>query len=494
MEDRLILVTGATGYIGGRLVTALRKEGWKVRAMVRDPRKAKKRSQDWDGVEVVRGDVSKPATLVKALKGVSAAYYLVHSMTVSSRDFEARDLLGAENFASACETAGVERIIYLGGICSSERKLSSHLESRRQTGEALRSTSVPVTELRAAIIVGSGSASFEIIRDCVSRLPMMITPKWVRSKCEPIGIRQMLGYMVGCLDEPRTIGEILEVGGGEVLTYKEMLHQAAEEMGRKVKILTVPLLTPKLSAYWLNLVTSVPFRLALPLAEGLSNDVVCTDFRIREWIKVEPMTFRQTVRLALDRERAGTRETRWTDAAFGALMSFPGKEKKHFRDQRVYTTEASPESLFTVIESIGGKNRWFYGDWLWSLRGALDSILGGVGMRRGRVHPSRLQIGEPLDFWRVDDLEPGRLLVLRAEMKVPGIARLVFRIQPREDGDGSFLLQTAHFWPNGTAGVLYWWAVAPFHRFVFPGMAKGIIRQAERLDRFRAVDDDARGR
>lgn len=482
MDCQKILVTGATGYIGGRLVTALLRKGWSVRAMVRDTRKVKRRQNDWKNVDVVHGDVSRPKSLDKALKGISVAYYLIHSMTASSRDFEARDLLGAENFAHACEKAGVKRIIYLGGICPPNQKLSPHLESRRQTGEALRSTSVPVTEIQAAIIVGSGSASFEIMRDCVRKLPVMLTPRWLRSRCEPIGIRQVLDYLVGCLNEERTIGETLEVGGGEVLTYEEMLRQTAEIMNSKVRIIPVPVLTPHISAYWLNLVTSVPFRLALPLAEGLRNDVFCTDKRIRDWIKVDQMSFKETVALAIDREKKGERETRWTDAAFGVFNNFPSLERKHFRDQRVYTCEASPKALFYIIQSIGGRNGWYYSDWLWGLRGIMDWLLGGVGMRRGRDHPARLQIGDPLDFWRVDDLVPGKSLVLRAEMKVPGIARLEFKVQKREDGDGSFLLQTACFWPNGPAGVLYWWAVMPFHRFVFPGMARGIIRQAERID------------
>ena len=483
-----ILVTGATGYIGGRLVTWLVSEGRNVRAMARTPAKLDHRRGEWPGVEIAGGDVFDLESLDEALADVDTAFYLIHAMGGSGGDFASRDLLGAENFARAARRQGVRRIIYLGGLGNDDGTLSPHLRSRQMTGEALRSSGIPVTELRAAIIVGSGSASFEIIRDLVDRLPVMICPKWVRSRCEPIAIRQVLAYLAGCLDEPRTEGEILEIGGGEVMTYRRMLKQTADVMGRRVLIIDVPVLTPRLSSYWLHLVTEVPFNIARPLVEGLRNDVICQDFRIRQWIDVPNITFREAVALARERERTGRSETRWTDASMDLFTRhLPGPEQKPLEDERIVSGRAEPRDLFAVIQRIGGETGWYYGNWLWKLRGMLDRILGGIGMRRGRKSPATLRVGDPLDFWRVEQWKKGKSLVLRAEMKVPGLARLEFHVTPHEDEEGAFLVQKAIFWPNGLFGLLYWYAVWPLHQLIFPGMARNILRRAEKRTRRRRL-------
>ncbi len=472
-----ILVTGASGYIGGRLVPALATRGYRVRAMARDPRKLARRG--WKDVEVVAGDVFDKGSLRTAVEGIEVVYYLVHSMASSGNEFAGKDIIAARNLAQVCSESGVKRIIYLGGLGDPGTNLSKHLRSRLETGEALRTGSVPVTELRAAIIVGSGSASFEIIRDLTRRLPVMICPRWVNSKCEPISIRHVLAYLTGVLDEPRSVGEILEVGGGEILSYAEMMKQCAEVMGRKVYILVVPVLTPRLSSYWLNLVTSVPISIARPLVEGLRNDVVCRDHRIREWIPLEFMSYRESVRLALDKDQAGHLESRWTDATTSPQTEkepFPGQP---LEDRRVVYIRADPERVFEVVERIGGNNGWYAGDWAWRLRGALDRLLGGVGLRRGRRDPDHLAVGDPVDFWRVEELIPGKFLSLRAEMRLPGVARLQFEAVPKEEG-GCILYQTARFWPNGFIGRIYWYTLLPIHNLVFSGMVQAIADRAIR--------------
>jgi uncharacterized protein YbjT (DUF2867 family) len=471
-----ILVTGATGYIGGRLVGTLIFFGHQVRVLVREPRKLARRN--WPGVEIFKGDVTKPETLLEALKGVDVAYYLVHSMGAPRGDFAKKDREGAENFAEAANSAGVKRIIYLGGLGSGEG-LSEHLKSRHDTGTALRSAGVPVTELRAAIIVGSGSASFAIIHDLVKKLPFMICPRWVNSKCEPIAVRQVIAYLIGVLDEPRSVGETLDIGGGEILTYKEMMEQCAEVMGRKLYVLTVPVLTPRLSSYWLNLVTQVPIGLARPLVEGLRNDVVTHDHRIREWIRVPEISYRQAVRLALEKMKRNEIESSWTDANT-SRSSFIGEPRgNYFEDRREAFCNASPERVFQAIERIGGAHGWYHADWLWNLRAGMDWLIGGIGMRRGRPDPDKLEVGDPVDFWRVEDKEQDRSLVLRAEMKLPGTARLIFNLMPHDGG--TLLEMKAHFWPSKFFGKLYWYSVMPLHNYVFEGMIKGIQKESEKL-------------
>lgn len=473
-----ILVTGATGYIGGRLVPLLIEAGHEVRVLVREPRKLARRN--WPGVKVVRGDVLAPETLAAGLEGIEVAYYLVHSLTTSGKNFSSLDNIAASNFAVAAKSAGVKRIIYLGGLGITGSDLSEHLRSRHQTGDALRSTGIPVTELRAAIIVGSGSASFLIIYDLVKKLPFMLCPKWVKSKCEPISIRQVMAYLVGVLTEPRTVGETLEIGSGEILTYQELMEQCAEVMGRKLIIITVPVLTPRLSSYWLNLVTRVPISLARPLVEGLRNDVVCQDKRIRDWIQVPKITYKEAVSLALTRMNAQAVESSWTDAntARAGKQDVPVDEP--LKDERSGYCKTNSAKLFSVIEQIGGETGWYHADLLWQLRALLDWLVGGVGMRRGRPDPKKLEVGDPLDFWRVEDIVRNKRLVLRAEMRLPGTARLIFDID--DLGNSSQLKVSAHFWPSPFWGKLYWYSVLPLHNYVFQGLLQKIISQAEEIN------------
>jgi len=471
-----ILVTGATGYIGGRLVPALLERGYAVRVMAREPLKLSRKV--WPNVEIVRGDVLDPASLGAALEGVDVAYYLVHSMTTSGHGFVDRDRTGADNFQQAAAAHGVRRIVYLGGLGRSGPELSEHLRSRHETGEVLRRGIVPVTELRAAIIVGSGSASFTILHDLVRKLPFMICPRWVRSRCEPIAIRQVIAYLIGVLDEPRTIGETLEIGGGEIMTYESMMRRCAAVLGRKLYILNVPVLTPALSSYWLNLVTHVPMSLARPLVEGLRNDVVCTDNRIREWIAAPPITYDEAVRIAVSKTERGEEESIWSDATTIEYAPAEFAREALLKDERSVTVAAPVEVLFRVIERIGGENGWYHADWLWNLRAAIDYLLGGIGMRRGRHDREHLAVGDRVDFWRVETLERERRVVLRAEMMLPGVARLTFETAPSEGG--SQLSVKAHFWPHGLWGRLYWYAVVPLHEYVFNGMVQAIKGVAER--------------
>lgn len=470
-----ILVTGATGYIGGRLVPLLLETGAQVRVLAREPRKLARRN--WPGVEVLQGDVLSPETLPGALKDIEVAYYLVHSLTTSGSNFSETDKIAATNFALAAKEAGVKRIIYLGGLGITGTALSEHLRSRHQTGDALRSTGIPVTELRAAIIVGSGSASFLIIYDLVKKLPFMLCPRWVKSKCEPISIRQVMAYLVGVLHEPRTVGEILEIGSGEILSYQELMEQCAEVLGRKLWIITVPVLTPRLSSYWLNLVTRVPISLARPLVEGLRNDVICQDKRIRDWIKVPSISYKEAVRLALDKMSAHEVESSWTDANTALAGKQEVPRSAPLKDERNRICHASADRLFAVIEAIGGDTGWYHADWLWQIRAAMDWLVGGVGMRRGRPDSKKLEVGDPLDFWRVEDIARNKLLVLRAEMKLPGTARLTFEVE--DLGAECKLKISAHFWPSPFWGFLYWYSVLPLHNYVFEGLLSALVKRAE---------------
>ena len=472
-----ILVTGATGYIGSRLATHLLAGGRSVRVMARNPRRLAALAAA--GADCVAGDVLQRESLVPALHGVEVAYYLIHSMGTGA-DYAARDREAAGNFAAACAAAGVRRIIYLGGLGQSASALSKHLASRQEVGDVLGAGSVRVTELRAAIIVGAGSASFEIIRDLARKLPVMICPRWVRSRCEPIALSQVLEYLVGVLDEPRTIGQVLEIGGGEVLTYQEMMRECAAALGKRVRIITVPVLTPRLSSYWLNLVTSVPMSIARPLVEGLRNDVITTDQRIRAWIPVAPMTFRQAVERALAEDGAGPLASRWTGASGGTVSRPSPRPTAILRDERRLSANASPAALFAAVEGIGGATGWYYANWLWRLRGAIDRLLGGVGMRRGRRDPLSVLLGDPIDFWRVEEIVPGERLRLRAEMIVPGEATLEFEVGTAVEGKRAFLIQRAEFDPRGRWGRAYWTVLRPVHALVFRGLAAGVVRAAER--------------
>jgi uncharacterized protein YbjT (DUF2867 family) len=475
-QNRLrVLVAGATGYVGGRLVPLLRKKGYLVRCLARNPEKINARN--WQDVEVVQGDVLQPDTLLPALKDIDVAYYLIHSMG-SKHDFESMDLQAARNFGRAAKNAGVSRIIYLGGLAKETENLSSHLKSRQETGKVLAESGVPVTELRASIIIGAGSASFEIIRDLTKKLPLMITPKWVKSLCEPIAIQNVLDYLLVCLDESKTTGEILEIGGGEVLTYRKMMKTVADVMGKKILMIPVPVLTPRLSAYWLNIVTTVPMSIAYPLVDGLRNDSICTDHRLREWTDIQPLSFRDAVRSALQSEATGEIESRWTEAEGDSDTKIVTHQSpKILQDKQIIQTSLSADTVFKNVQKIGADVGWYYANWAWKLRGLMDRMIGGVGMRRGRRHPEQIRVGDAIDFWRVESYTKGSYLKLKAEMKLPGQAWLEFKVET-ENGTGTIFYQTATFIPEGAFGMLYWYILTPAHFLIFKHMARNIVQNS----------------
>jgi uncharacterized protein YbjT (DUF2867 family) len=482
-----VLVTGATGYIGGRLVPHLLEAGHEVRCAVRSP--AKLAGRPWRGdVEVVAADLFDPASLAAAAEGMDAVHYLVHAMD-GEGDFERRDREAAENLRVAAEEAGVARIVYLGGLGGSDgAPLSKHLRSRQEVGRILAAGEVPVTELRAAVIIGSGSASFEMLRHLVEVLPMMVTPRWVDTRCQPIAIRDVLHYLVAVLDIEATAGRVLELGGPQVLTYREMMHTYASVAGLRRRIIVpVPVLTPRLSSLWVGLVTPLPTGLARPLVDSLVNEVVVTDPSLEQLVALEPLPLRRAIELALAHVQDLDVATTWASAGRpgepGSVPEDPRPEDPDWSggtvlaDERVVTCSAPPEVLFRAVTSLGGQTGWRSARWLWELRGLIDKLVGGIGVRRGRRHPVELAVGEAVDLWRVEALEPPTLLRLRAEMRLPGEAWLEFRIEPR--GNGSQLVQRARFHPRGLWGRVYWWTVAPFHGAIFPRMARGIARDAE---------------
>lgn len=475
-----ILLTGATGYIGGRLVPRLLEQGYQVRCMVRDP--SRLQGRQWLAhVEVVQGDVLQPETLAAAMQGMEVAYYLIHSMGGGS-DFHERDLAAARVFGQAAKTAGVQRIIYLGGLGDPHSELSEHLRSRQQTGDRLRQAGVPVTEFCAAVIVGSGSISFELIRYLTERLPLMICPRWVFTRIQPIAVRNVLDYLVAALKTPASSGQRIEIGGADVLTYGEMMTRYAAVRGLKRWLISVPVLTPHLSSYWVHLVTPLPASIARPLIEGLRNEVIVRDHGAHELFPdIQPLDYTSAVRAALAQLEASKVETVWSDAlgtsqgdiAPVILTTHEGMVMEH----RQVVIEATPEATFRAFTSLGGKTGWLWMNWAWQLRGLLDRLVGGVGMRRGRRDLHEVRVGDALDFWRVEAVEPDQLLRLRAEMKVPGRAWLQFQARPQPDGR-TLLSQTAFFAPRGLPGWLYWYALYPIHGVIFSGMIRQLARRA----------------
>jgi uncharacterized protein YbjT (DUF2867 family) len=470
---RPVLLTGATGYVGARLAPRLLKAGHGVRCLARSPEKLSART--WirePGIEVVRGDLADPASVRRAMEGCGAAFYLVHSMEAAGSEYAERDRRLAEAFAGAAGEAGLERIIYLGGLGEMGADLSEHLRSRREVEEALASGPVPLTVLRAAMVIGSGSASFEILRYLVERLPVMITPRWVRTECQPIAIRNVLGYLVAALRTPETVGRTLDIGGTDVLTYAEIMQVMAEELGlRRRLIIPVPVLTPRLSSLWIHLVTPLSREIARPLAEGLRNPVVCRDTLARELMPQELLGVREAIALAIGRTESREVETVWSAA--GPIPGDPDwSGGKVFTDRREVDVDAAPDDVYRAVCRIGGGHGWYAADALWRIRGFMDRLVGGPGLRRGRRDPEEVAFGEALDFWRVTGIDPGRRLTLRAEMKLPGVAELEFEMFPV--GSGTRLVQTARFRPRGLFGLVYWYAVLPLHHVVFGGMLKGI--------------------
>ncbi|WP_406165220.1 SDR family oxidoreductase [Streptomyces sp. NBC_00996] len=482
------LVTGATGYIGGRLVPELLAEGHRVRCLARSP--AKLRDYPWAGnAEVVRGDVTDARSVAEALVGVDVAYYLVHALGTGA-DFEETDRRAARIFGEQAGAAGVRRIVYLGGLTPAgvpEERLSPHLRSRAEVGRILLDSGVPTTVLRAAVIIGSGSASFEMLRYLTERLPVMVTPSWVHTRIQPIGVRDVLRALVGSARMPADVNRTFDIGGPEVLTYLDMMQRYAAVAGLPRRlILPVPVLTPGLSSHWVGLVTPVPASIARPLTESLRHEVVCHEHDIVRYIPDlpgRPFGFDEAVSLALQRVRDAQVTTRWSSASVPGAPSDPLPTDPDwaggslYSDRRALIVDAPPEALWRVIEGIGGDNGWYSFPLAWAVRGWLDRLMGGVGLRRGRRDAARLRAGDSLDFWRVEEIEPARLLRLRAEMRLPGLAWLEMYAEVGDDGRTRYR-QRALFHPRGLLGHAYWWSVSPFHAVVFGGMARNIAKAA----------------
>ncbi len=473
-----ILVTGATGYIGGRLVPRLLAKGHHVRCVARNPSRLE--GYPWPGVEIVQGDLENFEDVTRALQDIDVAYYLVHSM-VAGEAFRERDRQMALDFGKLAAKAGVQRIIYLGGLGDTEKVRSRHLVSRQEVGRCLSAGGVPVIEFRAAVIVGSGSASFEMIRHIVERLPIMIAPLWVNTRCQPIGIRWVMEYLIEALDHPDAEG-IYEIGGEDILSYRQMMLRYARIRGLRRLILPVPVPRPHLSSRVVDLVTPIPYSIARPLVESLQTEVVVRSNRAKNTFKVRPPGYDEAVRLALARMAEDSVETIWASSLSSLRQDQPeadtlGSHEGMLMDRRRRRIRAAPDRVFEIICALGGEEGWPAGNALWQLRGIMDRMVGGVGMRRGRRHPRELRVGDPLDFWRVEALEFPRLLRLRAEMKLPGRAWLQFEVLP--DPAGSRVEQTAFFEPHGNFGYLYWYSVLPLHRFVFPGLINALKKQAE---------------
>jgi uncharacterized protein YbjT (DUF2867 family) len=477
----LCLVTGATGYIGGRLVVELLNHGYRVRVLARNPERLK--DHPWiNKVEVASGDANDDFALTQAMQGVDVAYYLLHAL-MSKDDFEEKERKLAERFVKCAKTAGVSRIVYLGGIIAPSEELSPHMQSRADTGEILRASGIPTIELRAAVVIGSGSASFEMLRYLTERLPIMTVPKWVQVRIQPIAVRDVLRYLVGAAAIDPKITGAFDIGGPEIYTYKQMMEKYAAAAGlRKRIIIPVPVLTPRLSSGWVGLVTPVPYTLARRLVASLKNEVIVNDDSIRKLIPdpVGGLTpFTKAVQLALTKIKDARVETRWSNASFPGSPSEPLPTDPNwaggslYTDVRVVESTDSAETVWKRIEAIGGDNGYSTATWAWQLRGLADKLVGGAGLRRGRRDPNTLLVGDALDFWRVEALERPTLLRLRAEMRMPGLAWLEFKVAAKSDG-GCTVTQRAIYAPKGLLGHAYWWSVWPMHGLVFPSMAKSV--------------------
>ncbi len=480
MPER-ILVTGATGYVGGRLLTLLQQRGVRVRCLTRRPDVLSEKINP--NTEVVAGDVLNRDSLAAALENIGVAYYFVHSMG-ATRDFEQEDRIAAENFAKAAAEAGVRRIIYLGGLGARNEKLSKHLRSRQETGDILRQYHPRVTEFRASIVIGSGSLSFEMIRALVERLPVMICPRWVQVKAQPIAIEDLLAYLVAALDLPIGPPQVYEIGGPEQVSYGQIMQEYARQRGLRRWMIPIPLLTPYLSSLWLGLVTPLYARVGRKLVESLKNPTLVSNNLAHTTFAIGPRPLKDAIARALVNEDHEFAETRWSDAlsSAGAPRVWGGERfGSRLVDSRTVTVAVAPEQAFAPIRRIGGKTGWYYSNWLWSVRGFLDLLIGGVGVRRGRRNPDSVQVGDPLDFWRVEVYEPPKQLRLHAEMKLPGRAWLEFEVTPCEQG--SEIRQTAIFDPLGLLGLLYWYGIYPLHQFVFAGMLRNIARAAMNSDK-----------
>ncbi len=515
-ENR-ILLTGATGYVGGRLLRRLEadpafpaldgqtpearrreREGdhrapseqrqngkrnaeegrrYRIRCLARRPSYLERRVGP--STEVVKGDVLDRGTLLTALDGIHTAFYLIHSMG-DSETFEETERRGAENFASAARECGVRRIVYLGGLGEDDQQLSPHLRSRQAVGQILRSSGAETIEFRASIVIGSGSLSFEMVRDLVEKLPVMITPRWVSVKAQPIGIRELLEYLHQAIHLKPGGSRVFEIGGADQVTYGELMQEYARQRGLRRFMIPVPVLTPRLSSLWLALVTPLYARVGRKLIDSIRHPTVVVDDSAQEVFSVRPRSLAETVARALRNEDREFAATRWSDAisAGGERPNWGGiRFGKRLVDSRTARVSVSPQQAFRPIRRIGGRNGWYFGNWLWRVRGFIDLLAGGIGLRRGRRQPEELEVGDALDWWRIEDYQRDRLLRLSAEMKVPGRAWLQFEVTP--DSDGSIIRQTAIFDPVGLAGLAYWYGIYPLHAVVFRGMLRAIARRAE---------------
>ena len=446
----LILLTGATGYVGGELLKALHEEGYPVRCLVRRPEAFKE--MGLAGVEVKAGDVLNSASVNEAMAVVTTAYYLLHSMG-STQSFEDQDRVAAQNFANAARAAGVQRIIYLGGLGQSTDELSAHLRSRQEVGEILKSTGVPVIEFRASVVIGSGSLSFEMIRALVERLPVMIAPRWVSVAAQPIAIADLLSYLIDALNLPIEGNKTFEIGGSDRVSYGGLMREYARQRGLKRLVISVPLLTPRLSSLWLGLITPLYVRVGRKLIDSIRHETVVEDQTALSIFPIQPCGFREAIAAALK-----------------------ANGQRLLTDSRTIRVSVGPEAAFAPIRKIGGARGWYYANWLWQLRGWLDNLAGGVGLRRGRRDADALQVGDTVDFSRVEAIEPGQRLRLSAEMKLPGRAWLEFEVAG--DSAGCLIRQTATFDARGLLGRAYWYSVCPLHEFVFSGMLRGIAARA----------------
>ncbi len=475
-----VLVFGATGYIGAHLVPRLMREACVVRASGRNRKVLEARG--WQGVELVEADALRPESLPAALAGVDTAYYLVHSMA-AGQDFGRLDLQAASHFAAAADAAGVRRIVYLGGLIPEDAD-SEHLVSRRETGARLRAGRVPVTEVRAGIIVGPGSAAYEVVRDLVNHLPLMLTPRWVRSRSAPIALDNLLEYLVRVASLDEAVGQILDAAGPDYLSYEDVMRQYGDVVDKRPLIVPVPVLTPELSARWLGLVTAVPTNIARALIGGLKHDLPADDAALRRLVPQQLLSFRESVVAALQAERSHAVAARWSEG----LLMFRGFRLDHaFYAKRASGSAvggATPAALWHTVATLGGDIGYYTMDWLWWLRGAMDWLVGGPGLTRGRRHPTELRIGDRVDYWTVLALEPGRRLTLNFGMRAPGSGVLEFEIDPEPAGAAprTRLTITAYWHAQGVWGLLYWYALAPAHLFIFRRMTRAMMRRAEQVD------------
>ncbi len=470
-----ILLTGASGYVGGRLLRLLLNRPEAVRCLARRPEFVSVKS---DKVEIVRGDVMDMDSLRAAMVGINAAYYFVHSMGATG-DFEGADRRAAENFAEAARAAGVQRIIYLGGLGDESESLSPHLRSRQEVGKLLGSTGVPVTEFRASIVIGSGSLSFEMIRALVEKLPLMITPRWVDVPAQPIAIDDLLHYLIAALDLPGNEPRLYEIGGADQVSYSELMKEYALQRGLRRILIRVPVLTPRLSSLWLGMVTPLYARVGRKLIDSIRHPTLVCDHTAEKDFDIRPVGYRAAIAAALRNEDREFIETRWSDAvsSSGHPPTWAGvRFGNRLIDSRVLTSELSPSQAFAAIRRIGGVQGWYFANGLWKLRGAMDLPVGGIGWRRGRRDPDQIRVGDAIDCWRVEVFEPDRRLRLLAEMRLPGRAWLEFEVEPT--AGGSQIRQTAEFDPVGLTGLAYWYLVCPFHQIIFAGMLRGIASAA----------------